>query len=104
MMESNYVPKCTHGCFRAFWGTDGIFRKVGVFRFENRCYQLRIETWWDGDEAEPMVSVLQLSQPALEGLAETINVFMGDLERFAVPSEAATSTVVLGGNEGDGNV
>ena len=61
-----------------------------------KCYQMRLETWWDGDDAEPMVTVLQLTSHALKTMAEIINVFMCDMERFAVPSETPNARSLTG--------
>lgn len=85
------APTLTHQGGRGFRGADGVLRHVYLSRWSEGSFQLTFETFWDGDEAEPLLTEVRLGPEAFDLLASFLVEFHLDLDRFAIPRAEVAS-------------
>jgi hypothetical protein len=80
-------PKLTHGMGCEWAGKDGVKRYLHIGKFDNGSINIGIQTWWDGEEAEPMTTNLGLGPEAFSVLTDAILTFQMRMNEFEVKDE-----------------
>ena len=75
----------THGLGISFAGKDGVNRQVEMFRLDDGAVGFRFHAWWDGKDAEPLVTRLSLTVEAFNAMRSLITEFEHRRDDFFIP-------------------
>lgn len=68
-----------------FEGSDGIKRRVSLYRYPQSMIHLAWETWWEGADKEPFRTEVTLSLPALNATMGLLAELQARPDLFPVP-------------------
>lgn len=86
MCAENTLP-ITHGAACTYTGRDGYKRMFSV-GYDTEYYYIYLNTWWNGEDKEPILSQLRLSDEAYAHFVHLLFDFSINRERFAAVNHA----------------
>lgn len=91
-MNNPERPKATHCASTEWIGQDGIKRQIILTKWPDGQVDIRIQTWWDGEDKDPMTTAFGLGQESFEALTNGIIAFRMRLGDFVLREDTGEDT------------
>lgn len=86
-MSNEKQVTLTHNAGCEWIGKDGIKRSIQVGKYATEGFVIQIQSWWNGEDAEPMTTKFGLGAEAFDMLTNGLMEFRMRLNDFEIKDE-----------------